>query len=253
MLEGRKITGTILIVDDEEDLRFFVGAALRRAGWQIHEAGSGEAAITMLAEKACDVVLLDLRMARTDGLTTLREIKARWPDVVVIIMTAYASLDSAITAVRQGAFDYLRKPCSLDDVLTCTRRALEHKKEMDRQRHLARQAQLYLETAGEPHSPQAICSGALVIEPEKRAVQLAGRPVALTPTEYALLEILARSPGQPVPTEQLIRQGLGYTPDNFNTQETLRVHISRLRRKLGARYILTARGGYALVNLPPLA
>ena len=69
--------------------------------------------------------------------------------------------------------------------------------------------------------------------------------------EYELLALLAESPGHPISLELLIREGLGYDPDDLQAQETLRVHISRLRRKLDPKYILTVRGGgYALANIP---
>ncbi len=244
--------GRILIVDDEKDLLFFIRAGLAQAGWQVDEADTSEAALELLAAAAYDVVLLDLRLGRSDGQVLMGQIRQRWPETEIIIMTAYPSLDSAIEAVHQAAFDYLRKPCSIQDIATSAGRALAHKQNLDRQRRLARQSQPRLQDSPRPASADAICSGALVIEPGTHQVWLAGRPVLLTPTEYAILEVLARSLGQAVPLEQLIEQSLGRQADGFNDQETLRVHISNLRRKLSRRYILTVRGGYSLVDLPPV-
>jgi DNA-binding response OmpR family regulator len=83
------------------------------------------------------------------------------------------------------------------------------------------------------------------------SVSLNGQRLSLTPTEYELLELLAKTPGQAVAIEQLIKEGLGYQSGDPQAQETLRVHISRLRRKLGSDYILTIRGGgYALADIP---
>ncbi len=107
------MAGRILIVDDEEAVRFFAADGLAQAGWEVDEAGSGEAALALLENISCDVILLDLRMAGMDGLTVMRQVKEHWPETMIIIMTAYASIDSAIEAVRQGAFDYLQKPCRL--------------------------------------------------------------------------------------------------------------------------------------------
>jgi DNA-binding response OmpR family regulator len=82
---------------------------------------------------------------------------------------------------------------------------------------------------------------------------LAGQPVWLTPTEYNLLEILAKSIGQPIPLNRLVQEGLGYDPNDTQLQETLRVHISHLRQKLGPGYILTVRGGgYVLASMPTI-
>jgi DNA-binding response OmpR family regulator len=174
---------------------------------------------------------------------------------MIIIMTAYASIDSAIEAVRQGAFDYLQKPCSADDIVSCASRALAKKEADDRQRELARQSVVALTAAANAstHSANLIHCGELEVDLGSHAVSMAGQPVSLTPTEYGLLEILAETPGQPISLQQLIEDGLGYDPHDAQAQETLRVHISRLRRKLDAKYILTVRGGgYALANIPPI-
>jgi DNA-binding response OmpR family regulator len=244
------MAGKILVVDDEEDLRFFVGDGLAQAGWQVYEADSGEAALTLLEKITCDVALLDLRMVSMDGVAVMRRIKERWPEIMVIIMTAYATIESAIEAVRQDAFDYLHKPCSINDIIACAERALAKKEKLDYQRRLADQVETSAMAAGLSPSAKAVRTGALVIEPGTRQVVLADQELALTPTEYGILETLARSLGQPVSLDELIQQGLGHKSDGFNDHEALRVHISHLRRKLGPGYILTARGGYALIDLP---
>ena len=243
------MSSKILIVDDEEAVRFFIADALSRAGWQVHEADSGEAALAALSEQPFDVMLLDLRMPGMGGLTVMRQAKERWSEVIIIIMTAYASLDSAIEAVRQGAFDYLRKPCSVDDIMGCVNRAMAKKEAQ------ARQIQTNTDIA--PLAPATtgtfIHSGTLRIDLGSHAVLLSDKQIPLTPTEYGLLEILAEEVGQPISLQRLIEDGLGYDSTDPQAQETLRVHISRLRRKLEPKYILTVRGGgYALANIPPL-
>jgi DNA-binding response OmpR family regulator len=241
--------GKVLIVDDEEALRFFTADSLSRAGWQVDEADSGEAALALITQTEYDVALLDLRMVGIDGLTVMRQLKERWPNTMVIIMTAYATVDSAVEAVRHDAFDYLQKPCSTDAVLACVNRALA--KRQAAQKAPAASLDTKPLPSLEPPPYPAIRSGQLIIELGAHAVWLAGQPVALTPTEYELLALLAESPGQSVSIDQLIHQGLGYDPRDPQAQETLRVHISRLRRKLNQAYILTVRGGgYALANLP---
>src|SRR5262245_26825392 len=203
------MTGKILIVDDEEAIRFFAGYGLRQAGWQAHEVSSGEAALAWLEEHPCDVILLDLHMPGVDGLTVMREARKRWPDIMVVIMTAYASLDSAIEAVRQGAFDYLQKPCQIDDIVACTNRALVEKIKRDRQSQLVLQAKTISSTDNHhiPAPTSVIKSGTLTIELGSRTVFLEGQRLSLTPTEYGLLEILARSIGQPISIDQLIQEG----------------------------------------------
>jgi DNA-binding response OmpR family regulator len=241
----------ILIVDDEEAVRFFTTDGLSRAGWQVYEADSGETALSIMEETPCDVMLLDLRMAGMDGLVVMRQTKERWPETMIIIMTAYASIDSAIEAVRQGAFDYLRKPCSVDDIITCANQALAEKEKLNHQRRLARRTDAKPVAASD--LGHKIQTGALEIDLGSHTVSLADQPISLTPTEYGLLEILAQALGQPTSLKRLIEEGLGYDPNDPQAQETLRVHVSRLRRKLDARYILTVRGGgYALANIPSI-
>jgi len=243
------MSSKILIVDDEEAVRFFIADALSRAGWEVHEAGSGEAALAALSEQPFDVMLLDLRMPGMGGLTVMRQAKERWPEVMIIIMTAYASLDSAIEAVRQGALDYLRKPCSVDDILSCVNRAMAKKEAQ------ARKIQVSADPV--PAAPAVtgtyVHSGTLKIDLGSHTILLNNEQIPLTPTEYGLLEILAEDVGQPISLQRLIEDGLGYDSTDPQAQETLRVHISRLRRKLEPKYILTVRGGgYALANIPPL-
>lgn len=239
------MSGKILIVDDEEAVRFFTADALSRVGWDVYEAESGEAALAMLSKTSYDVILLDLRMPGIDGLTVMRQTKERWPDVMIIIMTAYASLDSAIEAVRQGAFDYLRKPCSVDDIMSCVNRAMAKKETLSRQPADA------TDSGATQDDGTIITSGQLKIDQGSHAVSLNDQPVSLTPTEYELLEIMAQTPGQPISLKNLIEDGLGYDSNDPQAQETLRVHISRLRRKLESKYIVTIRGGgYALANIP---
>ncbi|MBI1878912.1 MAG: response regulator transcription factor [Chloroflexi bacterium] len=245
--------GRILIVDDEQAVRYFVARGLTRAGWQVDEANSGETALVILERHSYDVILLDLRMLMVDGLTVMRQVRERWPETMVIILTAYATLDSAIEAVRQGAFDYLNKPCDVSEVIACANRALLEKEALDRQRRLLNQAGAKPEVGilAPPTSPAAVQSGPLVIDLGARRVSLAGQSILLTPTEYRLLEILAKSLGQPVSLDGLVQEGLGYNPSDIQLQETLRVHISHLRHKLGPGYILTVRGGgYVLASIP---
>ena len=177
------MAGKILIVDDEDAIRFFAGYGLGRAGWQVHEVSTGEAALAWLEHNPCDVILLDLHMPGVDGLAVMREARKRWPDVMVVIMTAYASLDSAIEAVRQGAFDYLQKPCQIDDIVACTNRAMAEKIKRAAQSQLALQTN-NLPPPGNHHdsaSTSVIKSGALAIELGSHAVFFEGE----TPLTHA--------------------------------------------------------------------
>lgn len=235
---------SVLIVDDEEALRFFVGEALAAAGWEVTTVDSGEAALVAMDGAPRDLMLLDLRMPGMNGVTVMETVKERWPETMVVVMTAYASLESAIAAVRQGAFDYLRKPCKTEKVLAVAERAWQEKQTRRQEKKEGGRD----ETAVSAN--RLLQTGELLINRGAHTVHRNQKPISLTPTESALLMLLAERPGQAVPLERLIREGLGYDPADPQAQETLRVHISRMRRKIGTEHVRTARGGYLLAMIP---
>ena len=103
----------ILIVEDEATLRTNIQRYLTKLEHEAHAVGSGDEALALLGERSFDVVLTDLRLPGADGLAILDHARAVSPESVVLIMTAYASLSSAVEALRRGAHDYLLKPISL--------------------------------------------------------------------------------------------------------------------------------------------
>ncbi|MCX7818073.1 MAG: sigma-54 dependent transcriptional regulator [Kiritimatiellae bacterium] len=115
---------SVLIVDDERPTREGLARALA-GDYRVRLAESGEQALAMLAEEPADVVLTDLRMPGMDGLTLLRRILARQPQPVVILLTAYGSIETAVEAVKAGAYDFLQKPVSLDRLEVLLKRAIE--------------------------------------------------------------------------------------------------------------------------------
>jgi signal transduction histidine kinase/DNA-binding response OmpR family regulator len=123
----------ILVVDDEPQILMLIGRFLRRAGYDIEAAESGVDALERMQGEALSergpfpLVLSDLKMPQVGGLDVLREVRERYDDTLVVLITGFASTDSAIAALRQGAYDYLTKPLDLDDLLSTVRRALEHR------------------------------------------------------------------------------------------------------------------------------
>ncbi|HYR96370.1 MAG TPA: response regulator, partial [Candidatus Binatus sp.] len=107
---------TILIVDDEKNVRTHLATYVRGLGHRAEMAADATAALAAVDRQEFDVVLSDVRMAGMDGLALLREIRRRRPDVVVVLMTAYATVPQAVDAMRAGAYDYLVKPFGLDQV-----------------------------------------------------------------------------------------------------------------------------------------
>jgi two-component system response regulator AtoC len=115
----------VLIVDDEPNMRWVLQEALNKAGYHTHTAAGGEEALALCADRLFDVVILDLKLKGMDGLATLRQIHARWPQIVVLILTAFGTVATAVEALQNGAADYLRKPFDVEDILFKISRALE--------------------------------------------------------------------------------------------------------------------------------
>ncbi|HEY4720424.1 MAG TPA: response regulator, partial [Anaerolineae bacterium] len=106
----------ILVVDDNEDIRTMLQVALSREDYDVTTAISSEDALRKLSVLSFDVALIDIRLPGMDGVHLLREIQRRWPDTLMIVLTAYASLETAVAALRAGAHDYLSKPCPPSEI-----------------------------------------------------------------------------------------------------------------------------------------
>ena len=117
----------VLVVDDEENVRITTAAILELEGYHVAMASDGRAALAQLERENFDLVLTDLRMEGMDGSALLSEINAHYPGIVIVVLTGYASIESSIDALRHGVYDYLVKPCVVDDLKLTVRRALEHK------------------------------------------------------------------------------------------------------------------------------
>ena len=122
----------VLVVDDEENVRITTAAILEQEGYEVETAGDGREALSKVRGGEFDLVLTDLRMEDMDGSTLLGELHARHPEVVTVVLTGYASIESSIDALRQGVYDYLVKPCVVDDLKRTVRRALEHRRQRAR-------------------------------------------------------------------------------------------------------------------------
>ena len=107
----------LLVVDDEKNQRELLQGFLRKEGYAVQSAEGGEAALEWLKENGCEVVFTDHKMPGMDGTTLLREIKKRHPETVVVLMTAYGTVEKAVEAMKMGAYDYLTKPIDLDELL----------------------------------------------------------------------------------------------------------------------------------------
>jgi signal transduction histidine kinase len=118
----------LLVIDDEENVVITVSEVLRQEGYVVDMAMSGHEAILRLQEAKYDLVLTDLHMEGLDGISVLAEVRRHARLAIAIVLTGFASLESAIAAMRQGAYDYLIKPCNIDDMKHTIRRGLEHRR-----------------------------------------------------------------------------------------------------------------------------
>ena len=120
----------LLVVDDEENLRITTAAILEKEGYTVDTAASGNEAIALLANTDYDLVLTDLHMDGGDGLAVLNEIRCNSPFTISIVLTGFASVESAISALQEGAYDYLVKPCDIETMKHTIRRGVDHRRLM---------------------------------------------------------------------------------------------------------------------------
>src|SRR5215216_6668922 len=114
----------ILVVDDEPNLRRVLSAQLERDGYDVHTAEDGEQALALLRDHHIDLVITDLRMPRVDGMELLRRVATFEEPAPVVMITAHGTVDTAVEALKTGAFDYITKPFDQDEVRTVVRKAL---------------------------------------------------------------------------------------------------------------------------------
>jgi DNA-binding NtrC family response regulator len=133
--------GTILVVDDEEIMREVLETLLRREGYEVRLASSGEEGLELARAMPFDAALVDIMMPGIDGIATLDELKRIDEDLAVIIITAYASIESAISAMKSGAFDYITKPFKNEEVLVVIRNGLERRRLVHENRNLRQNIQ----------------------------------------------------------------------------------------------------------------
>jgi DNA-binding NtrC family response regulator len=126
----------VMVVDDDPETLALLHEVVEKEGYQVKTAEDGETVLRQLGEWQPDLVITDIHMPGMDGLALLAAIRERAPDILVILLTAYGSLKTAVDAIKAGAFDYLSKPFVVDDIRLVVRRALEHKKLLRENRSL---------------------------------------------------------------------------------------------------------------------
>lgn len=210
---------TILVCDDEPDIRELLRELLGRTGYDVLEAADGQEALRTLYGSAPDLVLLDVSMPNLDGWATLERIRDV-SDVPVIMLTARTEELERVRGLKGGADDYVTKPFSIQELLARVRA------------HLRRAPE---------RTESAIAAGDFVIDAAAHSVEVMDKPLHLTPKEFELLVHLARHAGKVITHRSLLTSVWG--AQSAHQPEYLRVFVGQLRKKLeaetGKQYIQT--------------
>jgi DNA-binding NtrC family response regulator len=118
---------TVLVADDDQRICKFLGNLLSERGYTVSVAYDGEEALGLIEKDPPDVALIDLKMPKIDGLELLKILQEKWPGIVSIMITAHGTLDSAIEATKLGVYEYIKKPCANDQIVSAVERAFEKK------------------------------------------------------------------------------------------------------------------------------
>lgn len=223
----------ILIADDDAETRHLIKDILLEEGYLVHTCSNGKQALEALSHQNFDVILTDIKMPGMTGLDLLLHVHRMNLDTEVILMTAYASVETAIQALRGEAFDYLPKPFSLRELRQVIRTAVQHRLMADHQRTVMHYK-------------------GLSIDQKAQRVWVDHKEIKLTRLELAVLGYLFDHQGETVTSRDLLQNVWGYQDPDVQSEDTVKSCISRLRRKLGddaqnPAYILNVWGiGYQL-------
>jgi len=266
-------TANILIVDDDALIRKYLKTVLTHDGHRVAVAESGEAALKHIAAQEFDLALIDLMMPGIGGMEVLAALRQQAPDTVAIVLTAHASLKTSVEALRQGAHDYLFKPCKTVALRESVRTGLLKRQQALQQRKLLTQLEHSLtrnlaeirtavEQTAAPHPTSELAEeqkrflqrGALIVDLMRHVITLAGHLLELSPTEFDLLAYLVSEAPRVISPEELVREVRGYESEPWEASGTVRYHIYRIRRKIkeaaghkGKDVIRTVRGvGYTI-------
>ena len=198
-----------LIIDDEQQMRRLLRMVLESRGYEVCEASDGQLGLQEAAFHRPDVVLLDLGLPGLGGIEVLKRLR-EWSDVPVLILSVRDQETVKVEALELGADDYVTKPFGTAELLA--------RLDVIQRRRFTRQ------------SPEII-AGALKLDLLHHEATLDGTPIKLTPTEFALLKVLAEHAGRIVTQNQIVKQV--WAGQQSDQSEGLRVHINHLRKKLG--------------------
>ncbi|MGY3779095.1 response regulator [Isobaculum melis] len=225
------MTTTVLMIEDDLAIVNFMTAILQGNAYKVLHAAKGTEGVSMCALWSPDVVILDLGLPDQDGIDVLKNIRS-WSEVPIIVVSARSDESEKVLALDEGADDYITKPFGTSELLARIRTALRHVKKKE-------------------GSAGKLSNGAFEIDFDKRFVQIEGKQVHLTPTEYKIIQLLALNIGKVLTHDYIAKEVWGpYSLEN----QSLRVNMSNIRRKIEVNpaepvYILTEIGvGYRMVE-----
>lgn len=256
----------ILVVDDELPIRTMLAALLRRRGFTVTIAATGEEALDVAEQYPLDLLLLDLHLPGLSGMEVANRIRERHVDPAIIILTAYGSLDTALESMRLGVCDYIQKTASPHEVVARVASVIEQRQKERRRQQLVQTVQMLLSELGTNSDASlsqyggtgesGIVVGDLEISTWRQMVRRGNHVLRLTPTQFRVLLCLAQHAGQVMTYQHILQCVKGGEAGVTVAHELIKPHIYHLRQKLepnpGApRYILTVRGtGYLLAAHP---
>ncbi|GAC1424374.1 MAG: response regulator transcription factor [Ktedonobacteraceae bacterium] len=225
----------ILLIEDEDGIVHLINLYLKNEGFTVVIAKDGADGLALHAREQPDLVILDIMLPAIDGFEVCKRIRA-WSKTPILMLTARSSEEDRITGLDMGADDYLVKPFSPRELVSRVRAILRRSGPSDT-----------TVPAIEQTKSEILCFPGLTIDLPARRVEVNGIEIALTPTEFDLLALLAKSPDRVFTREILMNKVWGY--DYLGDGHTIDVHMSALRKKIelepGQRYIKTVwRVGY---------
>ena len=225
---------TILIIEDDSQIRNFIAYTLKQENFQYLTAGTAQGGMSALVSKKIDLLILDLGLPDFDGMEVIEKVRS-WSEIPIIVVSARDQDREKAAALDAGADDYLTKPFSATELMARIRVAIRH-----------------LRKAGKIQQQPVLSVGDLAIDLEKRQVSLKGEAFHVTPLEYSLLSLLFKNMGKVLTTGYILKEIYG--PGYGNDTQALRALMAGLRRKIEPvpakpRYILTEIGvGYRLTD-----
>lgn len=233
-----------LVVDDEKGIRYFVKKTLEKDGHLVSAAASGEEALQKLRDERFDLMMLDLKLGgRVNGLRVLEAVRWRWPSMVVIMMTAHGSLESAQAAIQEGVDGYLLKPVEPEEVRESIEEALRRRERLVETHVEAKRKEKHLQ------------EGPFFVDREKYLATYEGEPLDLTRREFRLLVHLMDHADRVVEPPELVRVTRDYDPEDMQeARDIIKWYIHRLRQKVEPdpsepRHVVNVRGvGYRFVD-----